>query len=66
MKETNYWKQFVNTGSVDAYLSYRTACKKSEERLQTACMGSRQDAGVGAYAGISERNRHDSKNGAYR
>ena len=62
MKATNDWQQFMNTGSVEAYLSYRTECEKCKERLKEDF----RNVGVGAYAGISERNRHDSKNGAYR
>lgn len=30
MKEINYWKQFMNTGSVEDYLHYRANTKETE------------------------------------
>lgn len=56
MKETNYWEQFLNSGSVEAYLQFR----ENDEGKQP------KDMGVNPYAGVSERNRNDTENGACR
>lgn len=71
MKETNYWQQFMSTGSVKDYLNYRM------ENGQTANAGSDTDSvvsmsstakglGVNSYAGVCSSNRNDFKDGACR
>ncbi len=31
MKLLNYWDQFLSTGTIDDYLSYRETCRRKEE-----------------------------------
>lgn len=65
MKETNYWQQFMSTGSIKDYLSYR-----AEDREAAACRYPAEPAsenlGVNSYAGVCRSNRNDFKDGACR
>lgn len=63
MKDENDWQRFLNTGSIEAYLSYRyasAAClpaggKKNAEQ-------SMSNMGDSPYAGISHSNRNGFEN----
>lgn len=65
MKETNYWQQFMSTGSIDAYLNYRTACDGKEENSDRVSASVR-NLGENSYAGVCNRYRDDFKDGACR
>lgn len=56
MKETNYWQQFLNTGSIEAYLSY-----KNQERANE-----KQKKGEHSDAGTFQRYRDDIESGTFR
>lgn len=68
MKERNYWQQFLSTGSIDDYLSFRN----SQE--ETDVSGPDTDkvpdgstvVGDNPYAGIYKTNRNGFEDGAYR
>ena len=71
MKETNYWQQFMSTGSVKDYLNYRM------EGRQTADSGydaepvlvknsTEKTLGVNSYAGVCSSNGNNFKDGACR
>lgn len=47
MKETNYWENFLKTGNIKDYLTYR----QEESR--------REDIQRYSYAGVSHSNRDD-------
>ena len=79
MKETNYWQQFMSTGSIKDYLDYRTNCNQGENssvadvNAGTGVFGQRKistgtikDLGVNSYAGVCSSNRNDFKDGACR
>ncbi len=64
MKETNYWQQFMSTGSIKDYLNYR-----SEGRETASCRPAgpaSENLGVNSYAGVCRSNRNDFKDGACR
>lgn len=56
MKETNYWEQFLNTGKVKDYLTYREteSTEKSEEK------------GAHPNAGTDQCYRVDIEGGTFR
>lgn len=55
MKETNYWKQFTMTGSVEDYLRYRSFAEiHSENRMDS---GKKQDGETHAGLRGSDRDR---------
>lgn len=56
MKEINYWQQFLNTGKVEDYLSY----KHQEVAEQSVQKGDHPHAGTG------QCYRNDFKSGAFR
>lgn len=62
MKESNYWQQFMSTGSIEAYLSYRMECGGIGEQPEKRTT----DLGVNPYAGVCDRNRNDFEGGACR
>ena len=71
MKETNYWQQFMSTGSVKDYLSYRMECGQTAncgiDADPVVSTGSAvKDLGVNSYAGVCSSNRNDFKDGACR
>ncbi len=55
MKETNYWQQFLNTGSVESYLSY-----KAQEKADAEQKGEHSDAGT------FQCNRNHIESGTFR
>lgn len=54
MKEINYWQQFLNTGSVEDYLSYK------QNEAEEAKKGEHSDAGA------FQRYRDDIESGTFR
>ena len=69
MKETNYWQQFMSTGSISDYLNYRNVC--NEGNTSTLDSGERtsgmvRDVGVNSYAGVCSSNGNNFKDGACR
>lgn len=60
MKELNYWKQFLNTGSVEDYLKFREIQGKGNISEECMIMGEHP------YAGVCEVNRNRAKDSAYR
>ena len=65
MKETNYWQQFMSTGSIMDYLSYRSECKEEVQNHRLAEPAS-EFLGVNSYAGVCSSNGNDFKDGACR
>lgn len=65
MKETNYWQQFMSTGSIDAYLNYRTECDGKKKNSDKAFAAVR-NLGVNSYAGVCSCYGNDFKDGACR
>lgn len=59
MKESNYWQQFLNTGSIEDYLKFRKMTEESDS-------GKRSMMGENPYAGIYKVNRDGFEDGAYR
>lgn len=55
MKEVNYWQQFLNTGKVEDYLSYKNQ-KRTEE----------ESRGEHPNAGTLQCYRDDIKSGTFR
>ena len=79
MKETNYWQQFMSTGSVKDYLNYCTNRSPEERNHSVNPMSAKMDSdfakgissgakdlGVNSYAGVCSNNRNDFKDGACR
>lgn len=69
MKETNYWQQFMNTGSINDYLNYRMECKDNDNNHFTSdnsVSSTVRDLGVNSYAGVCSSNRNNIKDGACR
>ena len=79
MKETNYWQQFMSTGSVKDYLNYCTNCSPEERNNSVSLMTERADSdfatgissgakdlGVNSYAGVCRSNGNNFKDGACR
>lgn len=65
MKETNYWQQFMSTGSIKDYLNYCTECGKAvSDSRQTDRVS--ENLGVNSYAGVCGSNRNDFEGGACR
>lgn len=62
MKETNYWQQFLSTGSIQDYLEYRQEYN-GKAAPQAAFAG---ELGENSYAGICRSDRDGSQDGAYR
>jgi len=62
MKELNYWQQFINTGSIDAYLNYRM----EQDGSTIGKNQDRRDLGVNSYAGVCSSDRNDFEGGACR
>lgn len=56
MKETNYWQQFMSTGKVEDYLSYK---RQDKQEL-------RQVEGEYPHAGTFECNRNHIEGGTFR
>ncbi|HKM05167.1 MAG TPA: hypothetical protein VJZ04_11385 [Lachnospiraceae bacterium] len=54
MNNTNYWEQFLNTGKVDDYLSFKTI---KEEYTPSGV----SKTGENPYAGLCDSNRNDYK-----
>lgn len=61
MKEQNYWQQFLSTGSVEDYLSFKN--KKEREAAPAEKEASAED---NRYAGICKANRNGFEDSAYR
>lgn len=57
MQTLNYWKQFINTGRVEDYLSYINNDKNDNEQVK--------QSGENPYAGVHMCNRNDTETGAY-
>ncbi|HBA63264.1 MAG TPA: hypothetical protein DCZ20_05340 [Lachnospiraceae bacterium] len=55
--ELDYWEQFMYTGRVEDYLSYKNAGSVPK----TACTYEEKEAGVD----VSERDDHGHRNGAF-
>lgn len=60
MKEQNYWQEFINTGKIEDYLSFKG--------MQRETGAAKSDASLGdnPYAGVCEVNRDGFEDGAYR
>ncbi len=56
MKETNYWQQFLNTGNVEDYLSYKSHEREDRE----------QKKGEHSDAGTFQCDRHNIESGTFR
>ena len=56
MKETNYWQQFLSTGKVEDYLSYKM-CEEAEKE---------KDKGEHPNAGTFQCNRNHIESGTFR
>lgn len=65
MKETNYWQQFMSTGSIKDYLNYCTECGKAVPDSRQADRAL-ENLGVNSYAGVCGSNRNDFEDGACR
>lgn len=64
MKELNYWQQFLNTGRIDDYLSFR---ENQEYKAETGSVsGEHNIVGDNPYAGVCKVNRNSAEDGAYR
>lgn len=59
MNNTNYWEQFLNTGNVDDYLSFKT--EKGENPPSEV-----GKTGENPYAGLCNSNRNDNKDNTCR
>ncbi len=57
MKEMSYWKQFMDTGRIEDYLSYRA----QETKQQEAAVPEGEN---NPYAGICDVDRDDHQGGA--
>jgi len=69
MKETNYWQQFMNTGSISDYLNYKNESNDVSDKSSFSgerVSGSVRDVGVNSYAGVCSSNRDYFKDGACR
>ena len=68
MKETNYWQQFMSTGSISDYLNYRMEYNNnSSGKALGECTGiTVRDVGENSYAGVCSGNRDNFKDGACR
>ncbi len=60
MKESNYWEQFLCTGSVEDYLKFRKKSDGGSAAAECAVTGENP------YAGIHKFNRDGFEDGAYR
>lgn len=60
MKETNYWQQFLNSGKIEDYLTYKGSFRPAESVTNSVNSGEKR------YAGVHRDNRNDIKDGAYR
>lgn len=69
MKEVNYWQQFMNTGSINDYLNYRSNIRNRDmiyEAFGENHGDTVRDLGVNSYAGACSSNRNNIKDGACR
>lgn len=69
MKEINYWQQFMSTGSVKDYLSYRMENSSADSATSFSdsnVSGTAIDLGENSYAGVCCSNRNNFENGACR
>ena len=69
MKETNYWQQFMNTGSISDYLNYKNesnGVSSSSAFSGEWTSGTVKDVGVNSYAGVCSSNGNSFKDGACR
>ena len=46
MKETNYWQQFLSTGSIEDYLHFKNVQMENGEASERKSMGEYPDAGI--------------------
>ena len=60
MKESNYWQQFLNTGSIEDYLRYKGKQETENVSQEHMVMGD------SPYAGVGETDRDGFEGGAYR
>jgi len=58
MKETDYWQQFLSTGSIQDYLQFKN--------VQTDDISEREDMGEDPDAGVCYRNRNYIEDSPYR
>lgn len=56
MKEINYWQQFLNTGKVEDYLSYKMQGGETKREIK----------GEYPHAGTFQCNRNNIENGTFR
>lgn len=61
MKDLNYWEQFLNTGKIEDYLSYRKEISAVE-----AGTDRNEDKGAEPDAGTGQCYRDNIKSGTYR
>ena len=69
MKETNYWQQFMNTGSINDYLNYRMESRDNDNNHMSSgnsVSSTVRDLGVNSYAGVCSSNRNNIEDGACR
>lgn len=60
MKEINYWQQFLKSGRIEDYLTYKDTFRQSERVTNSG------NSGAESYAGVHRDNGNDIKDGAYR
>lgn len=56
MKEINYWQQFMSTGKIEDYLSYKKADNQEKQ----------ESPGEHPHAGIVQCNRNHTESGTFR
>lgn len=56
MKETNYWQQFMSTGKIDDYLSYKRQNGEMKQEVE----------GEQPHAGTFQCNRNHIEGGTFR
>ncbi len=60
MKEQNYWQQFISTGRIEDYLSFKDASKDKTASVNGTAnvSGSSRIIGDNPHAGVCEVNRN--------
>ncbi|NLL76404.1 MAG: hypothetical protein GX235_04045 [Clostridiales bacterium] len=68
MKERNYWQQFLSSGKIADYLSFKDAQEKTAVSGTATCNVPDDSTAMGdnPYAGICKTNRNGFEDSAYR
>lgn len=66
MKETNYWEQFLSTGKLSDYLSYKGISDKEGARQEEETAEETAKKGVYPNAGTGQCYRYDIESGTFR